>query len=69
MKKSYIAPVLKLSEGQCEVVMANTSPQVEGEVFDKDGNSHGTIGWGGFGKDGEFGDIKDRGWDVFGGEE
>lgn len=70
MKKSYIAPELKLSEGQqCEVLMlSDLEPKVEGEVFDQKGNSHGTIGWGGFGND-NFGDAKHHGWDVFGGEE
>lgn len=68
MKKKYIAPELKLSKGQFEVIMVNLSPKVDGDILDGEGNSHGTIGWGGYSGDGEA-DTKQHGWDVFGGEE
>lgn len=66
MKKPYISPELNLSEGQFELIMVNLSQKKEGNIVDQGGNSHGTIGWGGFGEDGDEADSKHRGWDVFG---
>ena len=60
MKKTYISPELRLSEGQIELIMANQSLKADGEI-----PGEGTIGWGGDGES-EEADSKHRGWDVFG---